>query len=181
MPRETDNPLIMVYDALWALAESSSRLTDLVRLKNRIKFNQTGQSSPVKEDISNADLPELILVCTGGSGNLHNTSSTSSMTRRFEWIISTGDASISNKLLPVEWALYCAMISSQTTLGALRWPSDATDGFCKVMRMLDIETGQADADRNRGIAGWSSVWGVEVEMHFRSSDCVAVGDMGSGS
>lgn len=178
---ETDNPFIMTYNALWALAEASSRLTDLVKLKNRIKFNFTGQSSPIKDEISNADVPELVLISSGSTGNLRNTSSSSMISRKYEWVLSTGDMSVVNKVLPVEWALFCAMTDYSRVLGALRWPADASDGFAKVTRLMDVDTGMTDADRNRGIQGWSSVWGIEVEMHFRTSDLIAVGTAGSGS
>jgi hypothetical protein len=88
---------------------------------------------------------------------------------------------VTNSLLPVEWALFAAMIDFPAHLHVLRWPSDAEDGFVKTMRLASVEGGFADAERNRGIIGWSAIWGVEVEMHFGSADLMAVGVAGTGS
>jgi hypothetical protein len=71
---DTSNPFIMVYDALWDLAEASVALTDLVRVGNRIKLNRTGHSSKVKDEIAESDLPELVLVSTGSGGNFRDSS-----------------------------------------------------------------------------------------------------------
>lgn len=169
------NPFSLAYDALWELAENSERLTSLVRLKNRIKFNHTGQSSPIKDEVSNTDLPELVLVSTASSGNLHETSNTSRITRQYEWIIATGDTRVQASLLEVEWALFAAMVNWPAVLGALRWPDDAVDGFCKRTNILGINSGLTDPERNRGIIGWSSIWAIEVEMHFWSAQLRQVG------
>lgn len=171
-----DNPFVQVYDALWSLAEASSELTSKVRVGNRVKFNHTGYDSPIKDEVSDADLPELVLVSTGSGGNLLQTSSTSMITRQYEWLLATGDMSVVNRLLPVEWALYAAMADWPSVLGALRWPSDDTvEGFVKRAQLLSVNSGLTDSERNRGIVGWSSSWAIEVEMHFRTSDLRAVG------
>lgn len=169
------NPFILVYDALWTLAENSAQLTSLVKLKNRIKFNHTGQSNPIKDEISSGDLPELVLVTTSSGANLHETSNSSRITRQYEWIISTGDTRVQGGLLEVEWALFSAMSLWYPTLTALRWPDGAIDGFVKRSNILGINSGLTDPDRNRGIVGWSSIWGIEVQMHFRTADLALVG------
>lgn len=164
------NPFILVYNALWALAEASYPLSQQVRVGNRIKFNQAGQSDPTKRQVSNADLPELILVSTSAAANLRDTSSSSSCVRQYDWIIATGDTSQVNKLLPLEWALYCAMVDWPTVLAALRWPSDAPGGFVKRVNFNAMNGGLADPERNRGIVGWSSIWSIEVEMVFMTEN-----------
>lgn len=160
------NPFALVYNALWTMAEASYPLTQLVRPGNRIKFNQTGQSDPTKRQVSNADLPELILVTTASNANIRGTSSSSMIIRQYDWIIATGDTSTVNKLLPVEWALFCAMCRWPYVLGPLKYPSDAPDGFVKRANILSVNSGLTDPERNRGIMGWSSIWSLEVEMHF---------------
>lgn len=174
----TSNPFSDVYDALWDLAEASDLLTSLVKPKNRVKFNQTRTGGTIKDQVSEADLPELVLVASGSSCNLHDTSSSSRITRNYEWIISTGDLRINNKLLPVEWAIFCAMLDWPTVLASLQWQGA---GFIKRTAVTDISTGQSDAERNRGIAGWSSIWGIEVEMHFQTSLLRQVNTLGTGT
>lgn len=169
------NPFRLVYEALWDLAEASAPLTDTVKLGNRIRFDHTDYFNPIKEEVSDADLPELVLVATATSGNMHETSSSSRINVQYEWLIATGDMSVVNALLPVTWYLWAAMANWREQLGALRWPAAATDGFVKRTQFLSANTGLTDSQRNRGIVGWSSVWAIEVEMHFATSDLVEVG------
>lgn len=160
-------PFVLVYDALWELAEASSPLAEIVKPSNRIKFNHTGTKDPIKREVSQADLPEIILVTTGTAGNIQETSSTSRINKQFEWIVATGDLSVVNRLLPIEWAIWCAMIDYKAVLGALTWESQH---FVKRCALLNASSGFTDSERNRGIRGWSSVWSIEVEMHFRTSN-----------
>lgn len=160
-----------MFAALWGMAEASVPLAAAVRLGNRIKFNYEKDKDPIKREISEADTPELILISTSSGGNLGETSSTSRLTRQYDWIMATGDLSITNKLLPLEWVLFCAMAKWPTTLAALQWPAGWP--FVKRMNLTNVQSGMSDPDRNRGILGWSSVWSIEVEMHFRTSDMLA--------
>ncbi len=170
------NPFIQTYDALWALAEESDLLTSLVKVGNRIKLNKVRPGSPIKDEVSQADLPELVLVATSGQPNLRSTSSSSMTIRSYDWLVSTGDMSVSNKLLPVEWALFCAMANWPAILGALTWQGKS---FIKRANFTGVSTGFSDPERNRGIAGWSSIWSVEVEMHFSTSDMLTANQAGS--
>lgn len=171
-----DDPFVQNYNALWTLAEDSSRLTDLVFPGNRIKFNQSQSLSsgpnrhPIKNEISQADTPELMLTSTGFEANIHNTSSSSRTTRRYEWIISTGDMVIVDKLLPVEWALFAAMMNWKNTVCDLTWMGVK---FNKRMDILSVDNGLTDPTRNRGIQGWSALWRCEIEMHFPTNLVIA--------
>lgn len=171
------NPFVDVYNALWNLAEDSTPLTTLVKPSNRIKYNQSVPYDPTKDEVSEADLPELLLVSTGSSGNLRQSSSTSSIIRQYEWLIATGDTSLVNKLLRVEWALFCAMSDWPTVLNALTFQGST---FCKRTQLVSVNSGLTDPERNRGINGWSSIWALEVEMHFKTTDLHAV-NIGTGS
>lgn len=157
---DESDPFSMTFAALWELAESSPRLGQIVRMGNRIKLSDRDAFKP---QVQSADLPELILVSEGLSGNLHETSSTSRFTRNYAWLISTGDMRLTHLLYPVEWALVTAMLRWKETLSRLVWRGDQ---FVKRAQITTVDEGVSDQDRNRGIAGWSSVWRVEVEMHF---------------
>jgi hypothetical protein len=37
----------------------------------------------------------------------------------------------------------------------------------------NVATGLSNPEQNRNIRGWSSVWSVEVEMHFATADLLA--------
>ncbi len=176
-PSGVTNPFDMVYDALWDLAEGSHLLSSLVKPKNRIKLNGRTDYSPIKDEVSRADLPELMLISTGSRGNMQNTSSSSMFIRTYEWMIATGNQNVMGGLLDVEWALFCAMCNWPNVINALQWNGEA---FCKRTALTTIDTGLADAERNRGIEGWSSLWGVEVEMHFKTSELLEV-NTGTGT
>ena len=165
------NPFSLTYDALWDCAEASTELTGLVRLSNRIKLVSEKVGSPFKDQISQADLPELLLVQTTGSANLHQTSNSSSIIKQYDWLISTGELS-SISVMALEWVLFAAMTNWKEYLGGLTW-NDAS--FIKRAQITGISSGLTDTDRNRGVRGWSSIWGVEIEMHFPTATLQAVG------
>lgn len=171
-----DDPFVQTYNALWDLAENSQQLTDLVKPANRIKFNQSGPPNrhPIKTQVSQADLPELVLVSTGLEASMHSTSSSSSCIRRFEWIISTGDMVIVDKLLPVEWAIFAAMAAWKTTVSVLTWNGLS---FNKRMDITSVDNGLTDPSRNRGVQGWSALWRCEIEMHFATRDLITAADL----
>lgn len=177
------NPFVLVYDALWDLVEASALVQELVRTGNMIKMNRVRPGSPMKDQVGESDLPELMLLQGSSEGNWSDTSSTSRINRQYEWGIATGDFALTQRLAPVEWAIFAAMVNWRTVLTALRWPADAEDGFVKVVRLIQAQAGVSDAAANRGIAGWSGIWTIEVQMHFANSDLVLVGepDTGSGS
>lgn len=164
------DPFSMVFDALWQLAEASAPLNDLVRVGNRIKFNDATNRDPRKTAVQAGDLPELVLVCENGTGNISASSCSTSVTRRYSWVIATGDLRISHLLHPVEWALVCAMTNWKSVLLNLTWQGNK---FAKRMQFLDQSVGFSKPEQNRNISGWSSVWGIEVEMHFTTADMIA--------
>lgn len=165
------DPFSQVYNALWSLADGSAQLTSLVRPGNMIRLNDTTRPrSPLKDEVSNADLPEIVLVSNAVNGNLLNTSSSSMIIRQFQWIIATGDMSVVRRLLPIEFALFSAMCNWPTVLGSLRWNDQP---FVKRCGLVSVDNGLTDSERNRGIRGWSAIWTVEVEMHFRTLDLLS--------
>lgn len=157
------NPLELVYGALWDLAESRPQLCELVKLGNRIRFDSERDRNPTKQEVSTLDLPELVLIGNGGFSNIHATSSSSELRRRYTWLLSTGDMRLQEYLYPVEWELFCAMCNWNSVLNKLTWQGL---NFVKSVDFIDLTEGQSDPDRNRGIKGWSAVWTCEVTMYF---------------
>lgn len=161
-----DDPMSMVYDALWELAEAWTPLTSLVKVGNRIKFSGDNRD-PVKRQVSDADLPELVLGCTAFSPHMLRTSCGSSMDVTFEWMISAGDQRLDAALFPVVWELHRAMIGWMEVLAALTWKSKQ---FVKLTRALTGNVGMSNPELNRGITGWSSIWSCELQMWFQTVD-----------
>ena len=161
------DPFSLIYAYLWQLAESSMAFTSLVRLGNRIKFNDPTWQDPEKAEVSEGDLPEVVLMASQSGGNLHSTSSTSDITVTFDWVISTGDVSVTRAILPVLFAVYAAMANWKTGLDVLTWNGKT---FVKNANMNQANLGMSDVERNRGIHGWSSIWSVELHCVFTTQD-----------
>lgn len=161
------DPIEQVYNAIWQLAESSKLLTSYVKMGNRIKYNASSEYDPFKSEVSNADFPELALVINRVNGNIGQTSSSSGLQVQFDWWISTGDPRVTQGIGKVLWAVYCAMTPWVNTALTLTWKNQT---FVKNVTLLDASLGFSDPEKNRGIEGWSAVWGCTVDMYFKTDD-----------
>lgn len=167
MTQTPANPFTLVYDALWALVEAHPSFTEMVKAGNRIKYNIPDDRDPLKASILTGDLPEVVLVGRTTSGNVMNTSNTSMVTRSYEFLVSTGDFRYTELLAQIEWQLFTATTGWREKLAALEWKNKR---FVKRVNMTGSTMGASDPERNRKIRGWSCAWGVEVEMHFQTTD-----------
>ena len=167
------NPLTLVLDALWELVERHADLDLTFNARNLIKFNNPNNRDPLKVQVQAADTPELVLAPIAGLINMGNTSCTSRYVQTYSWLISTGDLRLVDHLLDVEWFLFGAMHNWDVVLTALEWPIGSGRHFVKRCDIVSVTQGMSDADRNRGIRGWSALWAVDVEMWFKTTDVVA--------
>lgn len=161
-----NNPFTQVYNALWTLVNAHPDIGDKFKTGNRITFG-TDDREPFKRTIAASDVPELVLTQDGGPIEMYSTSSTTKVTRDYSWLVSTGDFRINHFLNDVEWMLFVAHLGWKTHLTSLQYNSNS---FVKRCEIIDIRSGISDAQRNRGLNGWSTVWKVRVEMHFKTSD-----------
>lgn len=169
------NPFELVYDALWTLAYTPV-MADLVRPGNLVRFDQDDNPDPMKDPIASADLPELVLTTAGvPSINLHASSCSSKIVRRYQFLLSTGDFRLNFRLYPVEWALVCAMTNWKEVLTGLTWRDYA---FVKHAKFVSVTEGESVAAQNRGIKGWSAIWTCDVDMYLRTQDLI---DFNEGS
>lgn len=155
-----DNPLKLVHDALWEAVSADEELDDLIKAGNRIKLEER---SDIKTQVQDADLPELILIPRSGIGNFTSTSSSVSFEVSFDWLISTGDMRVQFRLYPVVWSLFRAMSAYQRTAGSLVYKGNR---FINGVTFQTVNVGESDAERNRGIKGFSSVFSLTVKMTF---------------
>jgi len=167
------DPFSLVYNALWTLLEAHAEFAALVKVGNRIKFNAAGGDDPIKDKLSSADLPEVRLLCTGTSPHVQHTSGSSSCIKFFEIQVATRSQQYTAELFPVEWEIYRAMSKWATVLSALTWNSKT---FVKLARPTDGQQGVSTDDVDRGGHGWVSVWGIEVQMWFTTTDLQAVAE-----
>lgn len=162
------NPLTQVYEALWEMLEGHQGFIDLVAEKNEIKMLN---SSPLKDQVSTADLPEVRIIPAGGSTHINNSTNSTKLIRRFSIQVATGDRDISTSLYPVEFEIIRALHGWTNILMELEWSGCK---FVKRCVQLDTVEGSAAYDLNRGIKGWSCVWSCEVEMWFNNQDLTPI-------
>lgn len=160
------NPFDLVYDALWTLLESNAALTASVRPANRVKYSGSANIDPVKEEVSEADLPEVRIVAAGGSAALQVTSTSSRITKKFDIQISSGNHGLS-VIHQVQWEILRVFTTWQSVIGALTWGGVA---FARLARLTSITEGVSESDMNRGIVGWAGVVSCEVELWFTTSN-----------
>jgi len=165
----TDNPFNLAYRSLWDMLTASKAVNKLVRPGNMIKYHEQSAGSPAKDEVSQADLPELILVANTLKGGIRTTSDTSEATLGLQWVISTGDPSVARGLLPVMFAVYAALVKWPGVAQGIQWRNGTP---IKRVDLLESNLGLTDLDRNRGIAGWSAVWSVEVLLVYNTQDAL---------
>ena len=163
----TDDPLTQVYDELWTLLTESKDFNRRVKQGNTVDFNQTNRDL-VKENVNQADLPEVSLQIVGLTGNLVQSSSGSMLLATFSWGLASGDIRYNRALFPVIWEIYRAMAGWQSRITRLEYRQE---NFVKRVNVLDALFGLTD-EVNRGIKGWSGLWNCEVEMHFTTTTII---------
>jgi hypothetical protein len=161
--KQGDNPFVMVWNGLWEMVERNPRLCDLIKPGNRTKFEER---SDHKDAVSDADLPELALLMSGGLNDIMDSSSTSRVSRKYTWAIATGEFQINPYYNSITWELYRSMIDWDIVLAKLQWP----EGWHFVVRVniINISEGTMMERQNRGIIGWAGMWQIDVQMHFNT-------------
>lgn len=167
MPAVPTDPFTTVWRSIWDYAVGWDGLQQYIKKGNFVSFADNIKF-PLKQVVQDGDLPELILIPAGFASNLHNTSSSQMITRNYQWAISTGDLRIWNTM-PIQFELLRAMTAWKLQLNGnnITWRDKS---FVKRMNITAATEGQSDAERNRGIKGWSALVNLEVEMHFSISD-----------
>ncbi len=167
----TDNPFAAVLHTLWGMLLSHPQFVRDVKERNRIRFDSPSMRDPLKETVQVADLPEVAIAVQSSSANMMSTSDTSSFTRQYSILVSSGDMRYSELLANVEWQVFVGLLGWKGRLSALEWKNGWR--YVKRVNVIGVATGLSDPKANRNIQGWSTAFTIEVEMHFRTTDLVA--------
>jgi len=165
-----NNPFSMVYTTLADLVWSYPDVQEHIRPGNYVRYDLPQQRDPLKDNITPGDMPEVVLMDQASTANIHSSSSTSMTRRVYSWMISTGDYRVTYSLCDIEWIIWVAMADWQSVLGQLKWPIGSYCSFCKKLDVIETTSGLLVSEQNRNLKGWSSIWQVAVEMHFRTAD-----------
>ncbi len=160
------SPLEKVYDAIWQMLETSSYFTALVPVGSRVKYDGTVVYQ-ARDQCSEAEDFQVRVVCRRVKPHLQATSNGSFL--KTVWVIEVNTTyQGTSPLFNISWAIYRSL---------LRWEQSLRDGlywnerqFVNLCRPLAARTKLGDRELNRGIRGWVTVWGGEVDMHFKTSD-----------
>ena len=163
----SDNPIRMVYTALWDMLEASAAFMSVVSgTGNRIRRDGTTYMFS-KDSLSDADVPQVELLLVEHRPHLEATSNDSFLDTVWEIRIATGDTRFLTSL-DTAWVIYRAMLGWQTQLmTGLTWQSKT---FVHLARPLKVEDQLDDKNRTPGNRGWTTAWRGEVRMHFTTSD-----------
>lgn len=164
MPHEVD-PYTTIYRMLWDLVENHKPLARLVKVENRLRFDQ--ERDPVKTVIAEEDLPELRLMPQGSVSGFQITSSSTKIVQTLQWGVATGDLRLDFLSYPVVWELLRAMSKWSAIRKNYTWN---TKVFIIRVWPVDHQVGMLDADMNRGIKGWSTLLTMNVETFFTTLD-----------
>ena len=154
------DPLTVIHEAAWAEFENDTATAALVAPKNRIKLTER---DAIKASVQDGDLPEVVLVPRANIGNLTSTSSSVSFEITFDWLIATGDYRVGYRILPVIWNLYRVMSKFQQSASSLEFDSRK---YVNGVFFNNNTVGESDAERNRGIRGFSAIMNFMVRMNF---------------
>ncbi len=163
----TSNPFNMTLTAIWDMLLAHPRFVRDVKEGNRIRFDNPKNRDPLKANVEASDLPEVCVAMSNVSANVMETSSTSKCIRTYTIMISSGDYRYTEILGEVEWQVWVALCGWNRTFGGLKWHDK---NFIKRANVTSANQGLSNPEQNRNIRGWSSVWSVEVEMHFSTAD-----------
>ena len=163
----SDNPIRLVYTALWDMLEASSAFMSVVSgTGNRIR-RDSGTRMFSKDALSDADVPQVELFLAGHEPHLERTTIDSFLDTVWEIRVATGDTQFESTL-DTAWVIYRAMLGWQDKLlTALTWQGKT---FVHLARPLLIEEKLDDNPRTPGNRGWTTAWRGEVKMHFLTSD-----------
>ena len=162
MPVSSKDPFTQVYDSLWTLAESYVPLRTQIRERNLIRLDSNARDVR-KDRVATADLPELTLVPTGTSIELHANSSQTRMTQEMAFSLSTGDQRIHELHFPLKFHIICSLTTWKESLGGLIWNDHV---FVHDVSIPSTVEGESDPQRNRNIEGWVTILNISVAMEF---------------
>ena len=163
-------PLEDVYDAIWDCLEDWTAFTTYVPAGNRIKYHGDKQQ-PEKDEIADADCPEVRVKFDGIHGRPFSDSSNTGITVQFSVQVTSARQEMS-RLLEVVWAILTGMMNWDTRLMALTWQGH---DYVRECRLLQSDLDLDNRELNRGIRGWSTVWKGEIKMWFVNSELEVYG------
>lgn len=169
------NPFLKVYDGVYDLlfnsGGSANLLADIIKVGNRVHFGTLKEHDRTqsKPSVVSADHPELWLYDEGATINPHFDSSSMEAMQNISLQCSTGDYRYGNYVSVINWYMMANMIQWRTALGALRWNSRP---FVKNLKSIPIQIGETNTERNNALAGWTTIWRMQIQLVINTVDVI---------
>lgn len=155
----SNNPFSQVYNGLWQLIDRNTIIQELVRKGNLIKFKEENE---LKQEINDADTPELQLVTSGGTFGIGGNSTMTQVIKNYTWSIATGSMKVELYNI-LSFEIFRSLIDYECVLCPLTWCGCL---FVTNFRITNIEEGNRMQDLQRSIPGWCALWNCELQMSF---------------
>jgi len=148
------DPFTEVLQALWTLLETSTNITDLVKVGNRIKLWEGRLRPDVKDpesELTLSDLPMIVIEPMGGSMNPVITSTDGMAIQVYRIRMVTGNLLLQKEYFPLKWEIFKALASIDSLLNL------------NYVRKIVIEDG-TDERSTGGHPGWTCGIDITVSM-----------------
>lgn len=150
---DAPDPFSQVYTRVCDLLENDVELARYVKLRNIIRHDMK-DPDPARENVQDADMPEIRVTAGFIQGPINQTCSTVIALQEIIIEVATGDNRLTNKLYPVKWRLFRALLDLQARLGI------------PYVQRVDISAPTATSDTNallnRGTEGYSTIYAIQV-------------------
>lgn len=162
------DPFTQIELGLWAKIIESSTFTQLVPLGNRIKFCVDANADPEKDQLSDGDYPNVMIMPTSHGLDQH-ASNSSIWIQRYNVVCQTGDKRTSWKYNPIKFEV-CKMLTRlfNTNLDTLSTAWAMPTGT-RVVRIWPGEASDALGESAKVREGWMSLFPITVEFQMTES------------
>jgi hypothetical protein len=166
-----DNPIRLVYKALWDLVEAQTQFTDAVPAGNRIKYTGSDPHPEKTARLPPADFPEVRLVARSMRPHLDRTSNGASLTVAWAFQVNSGSQLFAG-LMDVDWAIFLAMSTWASYLMSDEDTRPTWNGEVIVRRCRPVQVDIEMSDTGK-VKGWRDAWVGETDLWFATSDLQA--------
>lgn len=160
------NPLDIAYDGLIAALFKAPSVRAAIKEGNRIIYDSL--NNPAKQNITSADVPELLIYGNGLSGTLHFNADSCKLTTTYLLQISSGSFN-SRDVHNLMLSCIVALLNWKKTIHSLTYEGKT---FIKDVRINPSPIGTSNADANRQVRGWAALIGIELDLYLNSQSLI---------
>lgn len=155
------DPISALFKFLWVRFDSETTLSALIKVGNRITFSNAQRV--IKENISIADVPEVILTFPTVTP-VNVDSANDGLDVAIRWTVSSGTQQFFNKISQTSWLLTAMMRRiEQEGSPDLGLPNLVLN---EIAFTEPISFGYLDPETNRGLIGYAAVLNLRASLIY---------------